>query len=91
MSTAFKLKESTMSLRGQDVRVRELSHGEVRWFANQPDKGLASDKLISMGTIDPAIAVEDVPSLPSDVSTALLKEIMRLSGWGADEKEPNAG
>lgn len=85
----FALQESVITIRGQSVRVRELTHGERGEIA----KGIGQDKFrgpalfVSKGSVEPTFTEEEAANEPADVMNAIAHEVMRLSGMLKDEKE----
>jgi hypothetical protein len=88
----FKLKESTVVVRDEKVRVRELTHGErLQWIRGTTDDRFRGPALLlSFATLEPKFTEEEVGELPADVVTAVSSEILKLSGMVEAKKEPNA-
>jgi hypothetical protein len=100
MSKRFALKETTVAVRGEELRVREITHAErLQWVRTiQEDKFRAPGLLVSFGTLDPKFTEDEAGELPNDVVTALVDKIMEISGLekgskkeGGKEKQPDAG
>jgi hypothetical protein len=90
----FKLKETSVAVRGESVRVRELTHAErLRWVqVATEDRFRGPALLISICALDPKMKEEEVGELPGDVVQLLANEIMKLSGLATGEKvEKEAG
>lgn len=91
----FKLKETSVEVRGEKVRVRELTHGErLQWIrAVQEDRFRGPALIISLATLEPKMTEEEVSELPADVAQVLAEAAMKISNLIKDEakKEPDAG
>lgn len=87
----FKMKETTVKVRGEDIRVRELTHAERHEWVKlaQEDRFRGPALLVSFGTIEPKVTEAEAGDWPAEVVTALTDEIMALSGMKR-EKEPDA-
>lgn len=87
----FKLKETTLDIRGSKVRVRELTQSERHKFFKEvsDDKFRAPAVLVSLGLVEPKMTEEEVADEPGDVIQILTDAIMNLSGMKS-EKEPDA-
>lgn len=90
----FKLKESTIDVRGTPVTVRELTQEQRNAFslAVSADKNRGPAFVAAAGTVDPPLTEEEALQEPGGVVEALVDEILKLSGMKKDtpEKEPNA-
>lgn len=86
----FKLKEATVTVRDEEVRIRELTHAErLEWFkvlAEDRTRSLAS--LVSLGALDPTYTEEEAGALPGEVCTLLYNEVLKLSNLAKVEPEP---
>jgi hypothetical protein len=99
MSKRFALKETTVTVRGEELRVREITHAErLQWVRTiQEDKFRGPGLLVSFGALDPKFSEEEAGELPNDVVTALVDKIMEISGLagkeeeGSKSKQSNAG
>lgn len=89
----FKLKEAMVDVRGEKVRVRELTHAErLQWVREATDDRYRGPSLlVSLGALEPKLTEEEVGDLPADVVETLSQEVMRLSGMNTAKKEPDAG
>jgi hypothetical protein len=87
----FRLKETTVNIRENAIRVRELTHAErLRWVKEAgEDHFRGPGLLVSLGAVNPAFTEEEVGELPADVVTELTTAIMKLSGMSI-EKQPDA-
>jgi hypothetical protein len=88
----FKLKETTVTVRGVSVRVREITHAErLQWVkVAQEDRFRGPALLVSLGALDPTMTEDEAGSAPADVVEELSLAIMKMSGMKT-EKESNAG
>jgi hypothetical protein len=93
----FMLKEATMEVREQTVRVRELTHSErLQWVrAISEDKFRGPQLLVSLGSLEPKFSEEEAGDLPSDVVQAIVDKVLNLSGLDkkgtTDSKQTDAG
>lgn len=93
----FSLKETTIKVRDQDVRIRELTHKERTDYIKNgtEDKFRLPAMLASLGVIDPKMTEEEWQEEPADVLDILSQEVAKMSGLGskkdAKQKEPDAG
>lgn len=83
----FPVAEKTINVRGQDYRVRELTHKERTQImkAVMEDKFRATALFASAGAIEPAFTEEEADSMSSFVVEAVAKEVMKLSGMDPEE------
>lgn len=87
MSTIFQLKETVLSIRDQQVRVRELSHAK-RMEINkliQDDKFRGPSLWASTCCVDPAFSEEQAADMPAEVVDQIAREGMRLCGIRFDD------
>ncbi len=92
----FKLKETTVKVRGESFTVRELTHAErSQWVKDaQADNMRGPALLISLGAVDPKVTADEVDEFPSDVVQDLFTAVMEISGMSRKEdgeKKSNAG
>jgi len=91
----FKLKETRVTVRGENFVVRELTHAERGQWVKEAiaDQYRGPSLLVSLGAVDPKITEEEANGFPSDVVAELTDTIMRLSGLKAEsaEKKSDAG
>ncbi len=91
----FKLKEATVAVREESIRVRELTHGErIKWVKTVGEDQMRGPAcIVALGALEPKLTEEEVGELPADVVSAVVEKIMELSGMlrKPDQKEPNAG
>lgn len=87
--TLFPMRESTLSIRGRDVKVRELTQAERTEIAKvvMEDKFLATAMFASKGCVDPAFTAEDAAAMPADVIGKISREVMKLSGLVVDDDD----
>lgn len=83
----FALKESTLTIREQSVRVRELTQGERSELVKvvTEDKFRGPAFLVSVGCIDPKFSEEEARQEPADVIKEIADTIRDLSGMGDKE------
>lgn len=95
MTNKFKLKDAEITVRDQQVIVRELTHRERTLVFKEDDGYKQPPLVISMACLDPKLTLEEAGELPGEVSTAIYKAILDLSGMVKEEtpaeKEPDAG
>jgi|SRR5580698_10665422 hypothetical protein len=87
----FKLKETTMTIRDQELRVKELTHAErLQWMQiAQADRLDGPAMLVVLGVIsEPPLTKEEVQGWPGEVVTEVSAKVMELSGMNR-QKEPN--
>jgi hypothetical protein len=77
----FSLKETTLTIRDTQVRVRELTHAERTKFINSEKLAMLSI-VASMGTVDPPMTVEQAADEPAGVVEEIVENILALSGMG---------
>lgn len=89
----FKLKETTFNVRDQEVTVRELTQAQRAQFSKDStaDKFRAPALIASLGLVTPAMSEKEIGDEPSDVVTAIVEEIMILSGLKKREIKPKEG
>lgn len=89
----FPLRESELTIRGRQIRVRELTQSERDSIAKDAKKDAFSPiaAFASLGCIEPAFTVEDACGMPADVVGTIAKEVMKLSGLSSDEDEAGKG
>lgn len=85
----FPVQESTINVRGQDIRVRELTHKERTAIMKlvMEDKFRATALFASAGCVEPAFTEEEADSLSAHLVEAIAKEVMKLSGMESDEDD----
>lgn len=85
----FKLKETTLTIRDMEVRVRELTQSERNAFteAATKDKFLLPATLASLGVTEPKMTVEEWSEEPSAVVEEIVNAVMKLSGMKVVLKE----
>lgn len=83
----FELKTKTVTVRDQNVVVRELTQAERSEFVKQvtDDKFRAPALLVSLASTDPKMTEAEAAEEPAEVITLLASEIMTLSGMDAEE------
>jgi hypothetical protein len=92
----FTFKEGTLTIRGTEVRVRELTQAQRgEWFAaTNADKRRAAPLIASMGTVDPPMTEDEAAAEPGEAIEEIVEKIMELSGMrikkGDAQKEPDA-
>src|SRR5437879_1014217 len=88
----FKLQEATLQVRGNAVRVRELTQSERLKFFKEvsEDKFRGPSLLVSLGLVEPKMTEAEVAEEPGYVVQMIADEIMKLSGMASTEKESNA-
>ena len=90
----FKLKETSVEVRDEKIRVRELTHGErLKWIrAVQEDRFRGPALIISLSVIEPKMTEDEVSELPADVVQVLAEASMKISNLlkDDDKKEPDA-
>ncbi len=86
----FKLKEGSVTVRDELIKLRELTHAErLRWVkAATEDRFRGPGLLISLGVTDPPTTEEQAGEWPADVVTAVSDAIMALSNMNAKKEEP---
>lgn len=84
----FPLKETTVSVRGKQCRVRELSHEKRAAISKLivEDKFRGPALYASACCVDPVFTEEQAAQLPAEVIDVLAKEGMRLCGMLDDEE-----
>lgn len=94
----FKLKETALTIRDMEVRVRELTQKERHEFSDRAsvDKFLGPAIIAELGVVDPKQTAEEWNEEPAEVVEAVVDVIMELSSMnkkkkGDPEKELNAG
>ena len=89
----FKLKEATVTVRGDMILVREITHAErLQWVkTSQEDHFRGPALLVSLGALDPKVTEDEVGEMPADVVQALTDKIMELSGLSKAKQQPDAG
>lgn len=92
----FTVKETSINVRGIDVKIRELTHKErTDYIKGAEDKYSLPSRLVALGAVDPKMSEDDWSEEPAEVLDVLSSKIAELSGLGAKkattEKEPDAG
>jgi hypothetical protein len=87
--TLFPLRESTLTIRGREVKVRELTQHERDQIARQAkDEGFSPICCFAAsGCISPAFNIETAKEMPADVIGIIAKEVMKLSGLSSDDED----
>ena len=85
----FKLKETTVEVRGESVRVREMTHAErLQWVqVATEDRWAGPALLLSLCILDPKMTEEEAGALPGEVVQVISNAVMKLSGLAVTEKE----
>lgn len=85
----FALKETMLSIRDAQVRVRELTQGERTRMAEAVtvDKFRGPAMVVSLGCIDPKFTEEEAANESAEVISTISAEIMKLSGMGGDDSK----
>jgi len=85
----FPLKETTVSVRGKQCRVRELSHQKRAEISKLivEDKFRGPALWASTCCIEPQFTEEQAAQLPAEVIDVLAKEGMRLCGINLDDDD----
>lgn len=97
----FKLKETSLTIRDTEVRVRELTQKERRELSDRidADKFMGPAIIAELGVLDPKMTAVEWHDESPEVLQLLTDEIMKLSqmnsktdkdGKVAPEKEPDA-
>jgi hypothetical protein len=84
----FPLRESTPTIRGRKIRVRELTQQErdsIAKHAKEADFSPISS-FASLGCVDPKFSIDEAKAMPADVVGSIAKEVMKLSGLSSDEE-----
>lgn len=91
MSTLFPLKETVLSIRGTQVRVRELTHAKKMEISRliKDDKFRGPALWASSVCVEPVLTEEQAANESADIIDEIAREGMRLSGIDLeDEKTP---
>jgi hypothetical protein len=86
----FKLKESAVTVRGETMTIRELTHAErLSWVkAATADKYVGPSLLISLGVTDPKTTEAEAGEWPAEVVTTVSEAIMALSNMNTKKEDP---
>ncbi len=86
----FKLKESVVTVRDEEIRIRELTHAErLQWVkAATEDRFRGPSLLLSFGVV-PTITEAEADALPADVVTDVSTAIMELSNMATKKEDPD--
>lgn len=89
----FVLKEKTFKIRDMEVTVRELTQKQRNEFTTKvnEDRFQGPAILASLGTVSPAMTVDEAAEEPAEVIEEIVAEIMALSGMGKQQKKADAG
>ncbi len=87
----FKLKEDVVTVREQEIRIRELTHAErLQWVKiATDDRWRGPSLLISLGVTEPAVTEDEASSWPADVVTTVSEAIMTISNMNAKKEDPD--
>lgn len=87
--TRFKLKETTVTVRGESFVVRELTHAERSQWVKEAtaDQFRGPALLVSLGAVNPKVTEVEANDFPSDVVTEVFNAIMAISGMLRSEGE----
>lgn len=87
--TLFPLRESTLTIRGREVKVRELTQDERDKIAKSAKEESFSPicAFASIGCVSPAFSIDDARLMPADVVGMIAKEVMKLSGLSSDDED----
>lgn len=100
MSTSrWKYKTDTVTVGENSQKVRQLTAGERRQFAESSKKvakgemeaGELPALVAKFGCIDPVLTQEDADSMPGDLLTACVDKIMELTGLKSKDDGEDAG
>jgi hypothetical protein len=80
----FKLKEATITVRDEQITVRELTHGQrSEWVkVAEADRYNGPLMLVSLGCVAPTFTKEEALELPSDVVETIVAKVLEISGMG---------
>jgi hypothetical protein len=93
MSTLFPLKETVLSIRDHQIRVRELTHAKKMEISQliREDRFRGPALWASACCVDPVMTEEQAACESAEIIDLIAREGMRLCGIDLDEqKTPNA-
>lgn len=83
----FKLNEATVTVRGVEIRVRELTQGERSTFLkrSKDDPHSLGQWLMATAAIDPKWTEAEAAEEPGEVADAVAGKVLELCGYKDDE------
>lgn len=87
----FPLKETSVSVRDHQIRVRELTQGERTRVAQAAAKDSFSVPalILSLAAVEPRWTEAEAAEESAEVVSVAVKEIMSLSGMGGGDDSKN--